>query len=108
MNTRKHIMAYGDRIYARLCLNGKQILEFMLERVADFTQLLGELRAHTRQYRGLCRLYVRNFSRGWSFERPLMLYSDLSPHSHSFVSENIFAEEDSNNKQRPIMPWETH
>ncbi len=75
MDTRKFTMAYGDRVYARLCLNGEKIAEFMTDHVAGMAELLGELRARTRNCRGLCRLYVRNYSRGWSSERPLMLYA---------------------------------
>lgn len=75
MDTRKFTMAYGDRIYARLSLNGKKIAEFMTDQVDGMTKLLGELRPYTRSLRGLCRLYVRNYSRGWSSERPLMLYA---------------------------------
>lgn len=75
MDTRKFTMAYGDRIYARLSLNGEKVAEFMTDRVAGMAELLGELRTRTRSLRGLCRLYVRNYSRGWSSERPLMLYA---------------------------------
>ena len=75
MDTRNFTMAYGDRIYARLCLNGEKMAEFMTDRVAGIAELLGELRSRTPSLRGLCRLYVRNYSRGWSSERPLMLYT---------------------------------
>jgi hypothetical protein len=51
----------------------------MISRVSDFSELLGELRRQTRGCRGLARLYVRNVSRGWSMERPLMLYRDAFP-----------------------------
>ncbi len=76
-------MAYGDRVYARLCLNGEKIAEFMTDRVAGMAELLGELRTRTRSLRGLCRLYVRNYSRGWSSERPLMLYASAYSHNES-------------------------
>lgn len=79
MNRKECKMAYGDRIYARLSMRGKQIVEFMIEKVSDMTELIGELRAYARKYRGLCKLYVRNMSRGWSIERPLMLYAERYP-----------------------------
>ena len=69
-------ICYGDRLYARLVMGGRTVVEFMISRVSDFSELLGELR---RQTRGLARLYVRNVSRGWSMERPLMLYRDAFP-----------------------------
>ena len=69
-------ICYGDRLYARLVMGGRTVVEFMISRVSDFSELLGELRRQTRGCRGLARLYVRNVSRGWSMERPLMLYRD--------------------------------
>lgn len=100
-------MQYGDRIYARLCLRGKDVLEFMIEKVGSMTELLGELRAHTRELRGLCRLYVRNMSRGWSMERPLMLYPEVYP-TPSGWRERSFAPAPHTAPQRCIQPWETH
>lgn len=108
MNKRP-MMKYGDRIYARLSLNGQKILEFMIEKVSDFTELLGELRAHTRRYRGLCRLYVRNLSRGWSMERPLMLYPETYPTPGGALRERLSAAAPpAPAPARTIMPWDTH
>ncbi len=67
-------ICYGDKIFARLVLNGRIIVEFMMNRVSDMTEIFGELRGYCREYRGLARLYLRNMSRGWSVEKPLMLY----------------------------------
>lgn len=69
-------ISYGDRLFAKLVMKGRTIFEFMVSQVNDFTELLGELRKHCRNFKGLARLYVRNVSRGWSLERPLMLYSE--------------------------------
>lgn len=66
---------YGDRLFARIVMHGRTILEFMIAQVNDFSELIGELRRQCRGKRGLARLYVRNMSRGWSVERPMMLYS---------------------------------
>ncbi len=97
----------GDRIFARLTMGGRTVVEFMINRVADMTELLGELRKMTRGARGLCRLYVRNQSRGWSLERPLMLYAPTVPDVRFGMfqqnSENIAA-----TPQRMLFPWETH
>lgn len=102
-------MAYGDRIYARLSRNGEKLTEFMIECVSDMTELLGEVRAAVRKCRGLCRLYVRNMTRGWCLERPLMLYTERYPSPEGW-QERIFAEPEPTPAApaRCIMPWETH
>lgn len=100
-------MAYGDRIYARLSMRGTKILEFMIEKVADMTELLGELRAHTRKYRGLCKLYVRNMTRGWSMERPLMLYAERYPTAQGW-RERTFEEKHAAPPAAMLNPWDTH
>lgn len=69
-------ISLGDRIFARLVLRGKTLVEFMINSVGDFTELLVVLRRHCRGTRGLARLYLRNMSRGWSLERPMMLYDE--------------------------------
>lgn len=100
MDTRKFTMAYGDRIYARLCLNGEKTVEFMTDHVSGMAELLGELRSRTRSLKGLCRLYVRNYSRGWSSERPLMLYAAAYSHGHNVTTAKM-------NKPYPHVrtPW---
>lgn len=69
-------ISYGDRLFARVVLGGKTVVEFIVNQVNDFTEFLGELRKHTRGFKGLARLYLRNMSRGWSQQRPLMLYGE--------------------------------
>lgn len=107
MKRKEKPIAYGDRIYARLCLNGQKIVEFMIERVGSMTELLGELRVHARKVRGLCRLYVRNMSRGWSEERPLMLYAERYPAVDGW-HERLFETTETQPQPRMLMPWETH
>lgn len=97
----------GDRIFARLTMGGRTVVEFMINRVADMTELLGELRQMTRGARGLARLYVRNQSRGWSLERPLMLYAPSVPD----VRFGMFTERGADvapSPRRMLFPWETH
>lgn len=77
MKKKEYRLAMGDRIYAMLSVNGRKIAEFTLDRVADMTQLIGEMRNYARRYSGLVQVYVRNMTRGWSFNRPLMLYNDV-------------------------------
>ena len=67
-------MEYGDRIFARLTMGRRTVVEFMVNRVGDMGELVGELRRIVAGVRGLATLYVRNQSRGWSEERPVMLY----------------------------------
>ena len=67
---------YGDRLFARLVMHGRTIVEFMVNSVNDLSELWGELRRQCRGISGLGRLYLRNASRGWSMEKPLMLYPD--------------------------------
>ncbi len=71
-------ICYGDKLFARLVMKGRTILEFMISQVNDFTELISELRRNCKEFKGLARLYLRNVSRGWSMERPLMLYQDTS------------------------------
>ncbi len=76
VTTGKHPICYGDRLFARLVMHGRTIVEFMVNSVNDLSELWGELRRQCRGIRGLARLYLRNASRGWSMEKPLMLYPD--------------------------------
>ena len=69
-----HEIAYTDRIYARLTLAGRVIVEFTKDRISDLSALLLLLRAMTPTRRGLAKLTIRNMTRGWRMERPLMLY----------------------------------
>lgn len=72
---RERIFIPGDRILARLSLNGRVVAEFVSDRLSDMSQLLNAVRGRTRTLRGLAQLYVRNLTRGWAEERPLMLYT---------------------------------
>lgn len=74
-----HPMSYGDRIFVRVVSverGWRTVAELTLTTVADMSEVYGELRHHTRGERGLTRLYVRNATRGWSFEQPFMLYGE--------------------------------
>jgi hypothetical protein len=73
---------YGDRIFVRV-INLQQgwrtVAEFEIRNCADMSEVYGELRHRTRGERGLMKLYVRNATRGWSFEQPFKLYGDKKP-----------------------------
>lgn len=85
----EHSICFGDKLFARLMMGGKTILEFMVNKVNDLSELIGELRRYCRGTRGLAKLYLRNMSRGWSLERPLMLYSDQSRSNSAMPSRRI-------------------
>lgn len=69
-------ISYGDRLFARLVMHGKTVVEFMVNSINDLSELWGELRRKCRGVSGLAKLYLRNASRGWSMVRPLMIYPD--------------------------------
>lgn len=77
--TASRVISYGDRIFVRLTMSRATVVELTLENVSDYTDVIGELRFHTRGVHGLCHLYVRNMTRGWSHERPIKLYGDNLP-----------------------------
>ncbi len=90
-----HRISLNDRIYVKLVLNGVTLIETVRDNIADYTCLLSLLREAGRCYKGLARMIVRNISRGWAVQRPLL----LSP-----------AEKDES-AVRPghyPMPWQTH
>lgn len=68
-----HRISLNDRIYVKLILNGVTLIETVRDNIADYTSLLLLLRDAARQYKGLARMIVRNISRGWSMQRPLLL-----------------------------------
>lgn len=75
---RNQPISYTDRIYARLTMAGHVLVEFTRDKISGYSALLSQMRALTPQSRGLARLTVRNMTRGWSEQRPLMLYGDDS------------------------------
>ncbi|MBD5264259.1 MAG: hypothetical protein HDS48_01840 [Bacteroides sp.] len=113
----------GDRIFARLTMGGKPILEFMINSVASMEQLLCELRSMTVNLRGLCRLQVRNQTRGWMNVSNLMFYGDHNTQGSGcnlFNVEPALVRRSSNSskvasaKRIPadaggmLFPWDTH
>lgn len=66
----------GDKLFARLVLKGQVITEFVVTTVRDLSELFCMVHRRCRGLRGLAMLYLRNMSRGWSEERPLMLYPE--------------------------------
>ena len=52
----------GDKMFARLILRGKTVLEFMITSVRDLTELYTLLHSKCRGLRGLAKLFLRNMS----------------------------------------------
>lgn len=76
-------ITFGDRIYVRLSSNGSKITEFVVDCVSDMTELIGRIRSFSTKFNGLANLLIRNMTRGWIIERPLMLYSAIFPLDNS-------------------------
>lgn len=74
MKTAEQKIVPGDKVFARLAMKGRVVAELVLDSLYGMTDLLSELRRRAPGVRGLATLYVRNQSRGWCVERPLMLY----------------------------------
>ncbi len=62
----------GDRIFTRLMMGGRVVMEIMLNHVGSMRDLLSEVRRLAGNLKGLTRLQVRNQSRGWMNESNLM------------------------------------
>lgn len=100
-------MEYGDRVFARVMQNGRSICELTLERVANFTEVVGEIRHILRKVKGLVRVVVRNFHKGWSVERPLMLYGEFPSPRRAGMRARVYTG-GVETLGRMLMPWETH
>ena len=68
-------IAYGDRIFARVTMNGRTVLNFVTEHVSNINELLTEIRNAVKDLRGLVILHIRNYHQGWGEQRPMMLYA---------------------------------
>ncbi|MDE7412497.1 MAG: hypothetical protein K2N05_01725 [Muribaculaceae bacterium] len=98
---------YGDRLLARVIMGGRTMVEFFINEVSDLTELIGELRKKTKGLRGLAQLYVRNYSRGWSMEKPFMIYNGTANRRSTSTPAYAVATPPSSGK-RMLCPWETH
>lgn len=75
----RHLMEYGDRIHARVVIAGREEGNYIIDRVSDMSELIGELRERSQWLRGLAKLYIRNITRGWSVMRPMMFSKGAEP-----------------------------
>lgn len=109
---RRKCLRMGDRLFVRVILRGEVVLEFMTDRVADMTELVGEVRHAGFGLSGLSRLQVRNHSRGWSLERPLMFYPPSFPKAYAKgmnrPATRPCADSGTGEGRTMYFPWETH
>lgn len=106
-STRNYPIRLGDRVFARVMMHGTTICELTLDRVASYTEVIGEVRHYLHDTKGLATIVVRNYHRGWSIESPLMLYGRFP-----VPTRRIRRPQSTANASAPagrmLMPWETH
>lgn len=73
----KNKIEFGDKIFASIILGGKVLAEFVLDSVANISEVTKKLREATRTCRGMATMYIRNASKGWCQKRNVMLYPDV-------------------------------
>lgn len=69
-------ICYGDRMSVRAVMNGSTVAEYITDKVADMTDLTGDLRQRAKKYTGLVTVYIRNLDRGWNREHRIKLYGE--------------------------------
>lgn len=99
------VIRFGDRIYVRLTSGGRTLCSFGVDKVATLTDLIAEVRRAARGHRGLTMMHIRNASRGWSMERPLMLYPPQEGYGRT--SPQTYPVQGRTSGRMPF-PWETH
>lgn len=109
-NAYRNVIELGDRLFARVTRNGITMVELMTDRVGSLTDLLAEVRRSASGKRGLMKLYIRNHSKGWSTERPLMLYAGNAPRTlfGQTVARSESMWQRTERPNRMVQPWETH
>ena len=76
---RNNTFTYGDVLHITLRMRNYIVARFVLDTAADYSELIGAVRFRMRHLHGLARMQVRNVTRGWCTERPIMLYKPLNP-----------------------------
>ncbi|MDE6649187.1 MAG: hypothetical protein K2K45_04585 [Muribaculaceae bacterium] len=69
-----NLISYGDRISVRMLMRNQCVMEYETRKVADMTDLTGDLRIRAKGMQGLAVIQIRNHDRGWTRERRMMLY----------------------------------
>lgn len=90
----------GDRVFIRISRGRQTLMEFAVENVGSFTDLIGEIRYAAQHIEGLTDVYIRNYSRGWSMMRPMKFYAAGRPQLRNAAVVT--------RQRRMLSPWETH
>lgn len=108
----KYQINKSDKIFARLSMGGRTLVEFMMNGVGSVGEVIAELRRMCGEVRGLAKLYIRNHSQGWSIDRGLMVYSHEGSLRQSAVRYGElpldFDDYAPRTERRMLAPWETH
>lgn len=105
MNKNYKSISFGDKIFARVSRNGRTVLNFVSEQVANMSDLLSQLRKAMKDIQGLVMIHIRNYNQGWGEERPLMLYAEKRPYLKLVTTKEPIEKIDS---KKMIFPWDTH
>lgn len=103
LSRQKESICYGDKIFVRVTSGRTILLEETFTSVADMTELTGEIRTRLRDTEGLSKVWIRNCTRGWATERPLMFYRrtrNAPTTPFNLQKEKVF--------HKILTPWETH
>ena len=66
---RNRTITIGDKIFARVSRNGRTILDFVSENVANMADLVDQLKRAMTTERGIMMIHIRNYNQGWGEER---------------------------------------
>lgn len=77
MKIEKGKIEQGDEVYASLSIAGKVIAELKETDAEKMDDILHKLRTLALRYSGMTRVYIRNHTKGWSLQLPLMLCKSL-------------------------------
>lgn len=75
MNKKMKTISLGDKIFTRVTMNGRTILDFVTDKVSNMAELISILRKRMNDTAGLVTLHIRNYHKGWGEEKALLLRS---------------------------------
>lgn len=104
-STRSYPIQYGDRIFIRVIQNYSAILETTFENVDGFTHIFSEIRYLLRHLRGMVKVSIRNYHRGWSTDRMLKLYGNF-PQPGRYSQSERFSILKTSSAPSMLMPWQ--
>lgn len=112
LDGRKDSICYGDKIFVRVTSGHTVLLEETFTQVSDLSELTGAIRSRLLGVEGLSKVWIRNCSRGWATERPLMFYRRSRNAPTSQTDSPRYASFPIGHSRQParhmLAPWETH